>query len=75
MIIRKEGKPMGDENYVQCQVCGHLHKVKKVSMSDDDLYTKPIWCPKCRDGTKHLWCGKQEDIYLNYNVNMDPRYY
>ncbi len=67
---------MGDESYVQCQACGHLHKVKEVLMSEDYLYTEQIYCPKCRDGTKHLWCGENEtDIYYYYNLNTDPRYY
>ena len=74
MIIRKEGKPMGGENWVQCQVCGELHKVKTKDTSEDDLYIK-THCPRCRDETMHLWCGKQEDIYMYYNVNTDPRYY
>lgn len=67
---------MGDGSYVQCTQCGHLHKVKKVSMSDDDLYTEPIWCVKCRDGTKHLFIGEnQEDVYLYGDINLDERYY
>ena len=69
---------MGDGVRVQCQQCGHLHKVKNktASISDDDLYTEPIFCPKCRDDTKHLWCGKDEmDTYIYYNVNLDSRYY
>ena len=67
---------MGDGNYVQCTQCGHLHKVKKVSMSDDDLYTEPIWCGKCRDETKHLFIGEHpEDVYLYGDINLDERYY
>lgn len=73
MIIRKEGKPMREESYVQCQACGYLHKTK-IELSDEDLYIK-VYCPKCRDGTKHLWCGEPEDVYMNYNLNVDPRYY
>ena len=64
--------------WVQCQSCGELHKVKSkyASISDDDLYTEPIFCPKCRDETKHLWCGEDEtEIYIYYNLNADPRYY
>lgn len=68
---------MGDVVYVQCQVCGIVHKVqsKETSISDDDLYTE-VFCPKCRDGTQHLWCGEDEtEIYVYYNLNVDPRYY
>jgi hypothetical protein len=69
---------MGNAVWVQCAQCGKLHRVKskEALISDDDLYTKPIFCPKCRDGTKHLWCGEnQEDIYMHYDVNLDPKYY
>lgn len=64
---------MREEIWVQCQCCGNLHK-EIVSLSDSDLYIK-TYCPKCRDETKHLWCGEDEtDIYIYYNVNLDPRY-
>lgn len=69
---------MGDQVYVQCQTCGHLHKVesKKASLADDDLYTKPLFCPRCRNDTKHLWCGENlADIYFYYNANLDSRMY
>ena len=68
---------MGDVVWTQCQVCGKLHRVqhKHTSISDDDLYMK-IFCPKCKDTTKHLWCGENEaEIYMYYNANLDPRYY
>lgn len=65
---------MGEVGWVQCQVCGALHKVK-IQLSEDDLYIEE-WCPKCRDETKHLWCGEDEtEIYMYYNLNADPRYY
>lgn len=69
---------MGDAVWVQCQNCGKLHRVKSkdASISNDGLYTEPIWCPKCRDGTKHLNCGEDEtEIYYYYNANLDSRYY
>ena len=65
---------MGGDNWIQCQVCGELHKVKTKDTSEDDLFIDE-YCPRCRDGTKHLWCGEPEDIYMNYNLNVDPRYY
>lgn len=66
---------MGDKVWMQCQQCGTLHQVKTKDTSEDDLYIEE-YCPKCRDGTKHLWCGEQkEDIYIYYNVNADPRFY
>jgi hypothetical protein len=66
---------MKEEGYVQCQVCGELHKAKIYSLLEDDLYIEEF-CPKCRDETKHLWCGENEtDIYIHYNANLDSRYY
>lgn len=65
---------MKEDGWVQCQICGHLHKVK-IQLSEDDLYIDE-YCPKCRDDTKSVYCGKDEkDIYYYYNVNVDPRYY
>jgi hypothetical protein len=69
---------MGDKVWAQCQCCGNLHQVKSKDalISDDDLYTNPIWCSKCRDDTKHLLCGEnREDVYIYYNLNVDPNYY
>ena len=65
---------MGEEGWVQCQVCGELHKVK-IQLSEDGLYIDE-WCPKCRDETKHIWCGEDEtEIYYYYNANLDSRYF
>lgn len=64
--------------WVQCARCGKTHRVENIeaSISEDDLYTKLIFCPKCRDETKHLWCGEnQEDIYIYYDVTLDSKYY
>ena len=69
---------MGDKIYVQCAKCGNLHKVKSkdASISDDDLYTEPLWCPKCRDGTKHLLIGEHEDDrYIYGDSSLDERYF
>ena len=66
---------MGDAVYVECQWCGKLHQVKKVEMSEDDLYIK-LHCPRCRDGTNHLLIGKyKDDVYTNGNANLDERFY
>ena len=68
---------MGDKVFVQCQVCGHLHKIKMkdASISDDDLYTK-LYCPRCRDGTKHLLIGEHQDsIYEAGDTFLDERYF
>ena len=29
---------MGGDNWIQCQVCGELHKVKTKDTSEDDLF-------------------------------------
>ena len=69
---------MGDKVWVQCSRCGNLHQVKSkdASISDDDLYTEPLFCPKCRGGTKHLLIGKQkEDVYWIGDNTLDERFY
>jgi hypothetical protein len=69
---------MGDKVWVQCAICGKLYEIKSkdVSISDDDLYTEPIFCSRCRDGTKHLLIGEhKEDVYLFGDITLDDRYY
>lgn len=68
---------MGEKVFVQCQVCGKVHQVKSkdASISDDDLYTEPIWCSRCRDGTKHILIGDQTDTYIYANNNLDERFF
>lgn len=69
---------MGDKVWVQCAKCGNLHQVKSrdASISDDDLYTKPIFCSRCRDGTKHLLVGEhEEDVYIWGDITLDERFY
>ena len=69
---------MGEKVYVQCMQCGNLHHVKNkdASISEDALYTEPLWCPRCRDGTKHLLIGENpEDIYLMGDTFLDERYF
>ena len=67
---------MDGKAWVQCSRCGHLHRVKEASISDDDLYTEPIFCPRCRDGTKHLLIGEyREDRYIYGDSNSDERFF
>jgi hypothetical protein len=69
---------MGEKVFVQCTRCGNLHQIKSkdASISDDDLYTEPIYCPKCRDGTKHLLIGEHKDsVYLVGDCSLDDRYF
>ena len=68
---------MGDKVWVQCK-CGNLHQVnsKDASISDDDLYTKPIYCHRCRDECKHLLIGEYKDnVYLCGDNTLDERFY
>jgi transcription elongation factor Elf1 len=64
---------MRKEQLFQCQSCGSLQK-EKIHLNIDDLYIK-MKCKCCGDYTKHLWVGDEDDLYMNYNVNVDPRYY
>jgi hypothetical protein len=61
--------------YVQCQVCGEISQVDIEYDLENDLYVK-LKCPGCRNETTHLPCGdKAENLYLAYNLNIDPKYY
>lgn len=62
-----------EQTYIQCQNCGHLYTVqKKIPISASIIKAK---CPKC-EYERGLNCGdKEEDIYMCYNVNLDPRWY
>ena len=69
---------MGDKVWVQCARCGTLSQVKSkdASTSDDDLYTEPIWCNSCRDGTRHLLIGEHKDERYIYGDNtLDERFF
>ena len=69
---------MKDRVWVQCTKCGNLHQVKSkdASISDDDLYITEVFCTKCRDGTKHLLIGEnEEDVYLMGDIMLDERFY
>jgi hypothetical protein len=67
---------MGDKVWVQCSKCGNLTRVKSkdASISEDALYTEPIFCPRCRDGTKHLLIGENhDDVYWLVDSSLDKR--
>ena len=67
---------MGEMVWVQCQDCGKIHQVKSkdASISDDDLYTNPIYCLRCRGETKHILIGDKADTYIYANNNLDERF-
>lgn len=69
---------MGENVWVQCARCGSLSRVKSkdASISEDALYTKPLWCPRCRDECKHLLIGEhKEDVYWFGDNVLDERFY
>ena len=69
---------MGDAVWVQCVRCGALHQAnsKDASISDDDLYTEPIFCHRCRDECKHLLIGeRREDYYIYGDNTLDERFF
>lgn len=69
---------MDDKVWTQCSKCGNFHKVKSnvASISDDDLYTEPIWCNFCKDETKHLLIGEDEiNLYVYGDPLLDKRYF
>ena len=69
---------MGEKIWVQCSRCGNLHQVKSkdASISDDCLYTEPLFCSRCRDGTKHLVIGERRDgVYESGDTFLDERYF
>lgn len=69
---------MGDKVWVQCSRCGSLHRVRSrdASISDDCLYTEPIFCEYCKVSTKHLLIGEApEDVYLYGDITLDKRFY
>ena len=69
---------MGDKVWTQCTRCGGLHQIKSkdASISDDDLYTEPLWCPRCRGRTKHLLIGEyKDDRYIYGDNGLDERYF
>lgn len=69
---------MEAEVYVQCSACGALHRVKNkdAPVSDDEVYTAPIWCDRCRKERKHLVVGQyKEDVYWLGDNTFDERFY
>lgn len=65
-----------DIEIFQCNCCGNIQKVnEKYRPRGDTMYVK-LWCDKCNQYTRQLYCGDDEnDLYLMYNENIDPRMY
>lgn len=63
------------EVWLQCQDCGRIFKQTIQYNIEEDIYINAK-CIGCRDETTHLICSEDEnDIYILYNSNVDPRYY
>lgn len=77
-MIRTKGgniNAMSREGWFQCQSCGSLHPAEVLFNIEEDLYVQ-VRCEHCRKMTSHLWVGDDKsDLYLMYDVNVDPRYY
>lgn len=60
----------------QCMHCGDLHWIENPpDIYEDKLYIQ-LRCNCCKHTTDHLWVGNDSsDLYLYYDVNVDPRYY
>lgn len=65
-----------DKEIFQCSCCGNIHNVdSKYKPRGDNIYVT-LWCEKCKDYTKQLYCGNNiNDLYELYNTNIDPRMY
>ena len=69
---------MEEKVWVQCQLCGELYRIESedIDFNSDDDCCIYIYCPGCRDETKHLEIGKYADeVYIYGNLNLDGRYY
>ena len=65
----------GQKSQYQCQKCGALVWTKEPLNIEGDLFVK-MPCKHCHMETNHLWVGdREEDLYIYYNANADPRYY
>ena len=60
----------------QCSCCGNIHRVdEKYKPRGDDIYTT-LWCEKCGEYTRQLYCGdSMDDLYALYDANSDGRFY
>ncbi len=66
---------MGKRAQFQCIQCGAIYWIEDPPEIDEELYTK-MRCEHCGQMTNHLWVGERdEDKYLYYDLNADPRYY
>jgi hypothetical protein len=51
-------------------------KSKDASISEDDLYTEPVYCHRCRDECKHILIGEhREDYYIYGDNTLDERFF
>lgn len=65
-----------DKEIFQCGCCGHIHKVNEDYRPRGNIIYVTLWCDKCKEYTKQLYCGDNPDeIYALYDVNIDGNYY
>lgn len=62
--------------FFQCTQCGKIHKIQEnVIEISDDIYSL-LWCSKCKEMTKQLYVGcNEEELYELSDPVLDSRYY
>lgn len=64
-----------DKEIFQCS-CGNIHRVSSKYKPEDDEIYETLWCSKCQEYTRQLYCGDDiDDLYMLYDINIDPRIY
>ena len=65
-----------DKEIFQCSCCGNIHKVDERYKPRGDTIYETLWCPKCKEYTRQLYCGDDIDsLYELYDLSKDSRYY
>lgn len=65
-----------DKEIFQCSCCGNISRVDSRYKPRGDIIYVPLWCDKCNEYSKQLYCGDDENqIYELYDLNIDEKYY
>ena len=78
MISQRGGFPCmkKDKEIFQCSCCGNIHRVDSRYKPRGDIIYVPLWCDKCNEYSKQLYCGDDDSqIYELYDLNIDEKYY